>query len=273
MRWLAVPFFAGLCALALVPSAEGNGCRVTYSAPSYSYSYPSYSYSYPVYQEYKAPAVSYVPVATYYPVPVPLYLAGAMKDYMGMSDKKAMPADSTKEILDAINKVGTRVDLINSRVDDLDRRMRALEVRGPTPPPGPADPFAPGRLPAPEKAPAPKKETSAETMPQMFHAACAACHDQKVAKDKGGSFVMFVTQFDGIVAVSAEMGPKPGETLSVAALKKMHARLTTKDVKKVMPPATDAEGKALQALPPERRAQMAAWLQEQAGAASLPPAK
>lgn len=92
------------------------------------------------------------------------------------------PSSELQQVLSAINGV-------NSKVDSIDARLKAVEAKGggaavPPPPPDKVDPFAP------KPQALTKPQAPATAMLALVGAKCAQCHDDKVSADKGGGFSM-----------------------------------------------------------------------------------
>lgn len=261
-----------LCFLAL-PGMVRAQCHFrgysSYSYPSYSYG-SSYSYGgtyypagyYPASHGYPAgyysagyyPSYGYakefVPVATYVPVPFPLYLAtaatvttaaasnattlGAAAPAAAPAMPPAMPAAAPAGNCDKMAAVlAQQTTILASIAADL-KAMRG----------GAASPTAPAVPEAAPKAAAPEKPD----VPTLLHARCAACHESAVSATKGKRFTMFVTTDKG-----PEMAKKnaAGATVALepADLQKIEKELASGH----MPPAKDDAGAPVPGLTPTER--------------------
>lgn len=166
--------------------------------------------------------------------------------------KPDMPAPSDamkKEILDAIKGVASQVTTMSTRIDDIDKRVKALESGAKPPDTKPTDPF---------------KTDKAPTAVQMMFNRCASCHDSTVATKMGGEFTMFVSERD------ADGNITKSQLAKLTKSKLATDPLDERDLKKVkfkisnrkMPPKADVNGKAVDEVPEEERKAMVAWLEE-----------
>lgn len=165
-----------------------------------------YGYHYGLsYDPYYYPKPVVIPVAAFQPVPVyfTTYAEGprvaqgyttpgysSAPPVQGYATPPATrvaepPKDNTAVILEAINKLGSRFEPLEKKVDSIDKRVEALEKKQqilPPPKDKPPDP--------PEEDP---KQEAKSLGFKVMTAACASCHTEgKLAKlPKPTNFVMF----------------------------------------------------------------------------------
>lgn len=165
------------------------------------------------------------------------------------------PADGMKkEILEAIKGVATQVTTMNTRIDGLEGRIKALE--GSKPDSKPVDPPKPDGKPVdPFKAP-----TAASKGLELMHTYCGSCHSAKSAKTAGGDYVMFLEDKDGNVLLGKlSKSGLASDPLSDDDLKSSKRKM----LKKAMPPKKNAKGEVIPEVPDADRQAMVAWVDEE----------
>lgn len=216
-----------------------------YPAGSYSagyYSYPAKSYNYyedPVFIKYKAviPLVELPSYGAYYQPPPPT--PGTAPTASAPTATGYNPAIPTSNVEGKLDRLLMLSEQTSGRLTRLEARVVAIESKtGTTPAPEPA------RLPG-------GGEDALADVPNLFHARCASCHEEKVAATKGKKFVMFVSGPMGV-----EMAQKDGKgelvQIPAEAMKKIEHELSEGN----MPPAKSADGKPVQGITPDERKRM-----------------
>lgn len=190
----------GLCLLTFVRPTEGSGC---YSYSSYkSYSYPSYSYSPTYYRE--IPYYKEYPIARYvdvYPIYGQLYFGpGSTASYAktvsavnaalaataAVTAASAAPApvattitstssttvtsQDIARVVGVLEGIGKRLDGVTGRLDQMEMRLRAVEVKMGNATPAP---------PSPGTGPAIASPAAVEVSAiDNYNTFCALCHKQ-----------------------------------------------------------------------------------------------
>lgn len=223
----------------------GGGYGAGYYKAGYYRSYAAY-YESPVLKPYFVRYLAVLPLAE-----LPTYGAYAeTAKATPAAAPAAMPpaAPAATSSLEAkLDRVLALSEQTLNRVGTLEQRVSAVEARvGIAPAPAGGPPAAPRAAGA-----------DAPDVPTMLHAACARCHEAKVAAKLGKRFVCFADGPDG--AEMAKLGPdgKPAQ-LARADLQKMRDQLA----KGKMPPETDAEGHPVKPMSEADRKRAVAFLDE-----------
>lgn len=171
-----------LCLIALLVAIASAGVAPAGGTPSRSCgTYQAAPYVPPVQTAYVAPpiyasfALLLTPV-TYGVAPVAVTVPPAASS--GEKAAKPSPADAS------------RLDKLEAQMNRLESLLNRLATPQAAPPPTPV-PQQPKPTPeAKPEAKAPPADPNAPTLVAMLKNRCAACHDAKVAEEKGGKFTL-----------------------------------------------------------------------------------